>query len=461
MSALHVIILAAGQGTRMKSALPKVLHAVGGRPMLGHVVDTARAIGATTVHIVHGHGAASVREWFDHAFPEAGFAHWVMQAQQLGTAHAVSQAMPAVPDGATVLVLYADVPLISADTLRHLLDAAAQTGLALVTVELKNPAGYGRIVRNEEGRVRAIVEDKDANKRERTIREVNTGLLAADAGLLRRWLAKIGNDNAKHEFYLTDAIALAVGDGVNVRTISAANAAEVEGVNDRGQLAHLERVFQRRQAELLMRDGLALADPTRFDLRGTLRHGRDVAIDIGVVIEGSVELGDNVTIGPYCVLRNVRIGANTQVQPHSVLEDCVAGDNCRIGPFARLRPGTSLGRDAHVGNFVELKKSDIGDGAKVNHLAYLGDASVGARSNIGAGVITCNYDGASKHQTVIGADVFVGSDVQLVAPVTVGDGATIGAGSTITKEVPPGGLTVCRAREQKTHATWKRPVKGK
>jgi bifunctional UDP-N-acetylglucosamine pyrophosphorylase/glucosamine-1-phosphate N-acetyltransferase len=458
MSQLHAIILAAGQGTRMKSALPKVLHPIGGRPMLGHVIDAARASGAAQVHVVHGHGATAVRDWFEHAQPGATFITWVMQAQQLGTAHAVQQAMPAIPDGAIALVLYGDVPLISADTLRHLLHAASE-GLALVTVDLADPAGYGRIVRNDAGRVRAIVEDKDASDRERRIREVNTGVLAADASLLRRWLSKVRADNAKGEYYLTDVVALAVADGVNVRTLSAASAEEVAGVNDRAQLARLERVFQRRQAETLMRDGLGLADPARFELRGTLAHGRDATIDVGAVLEGAVTLGDNVRIGPYCVLRDVRIAANTIIHSHSVLEDCDIGEDCRVGPFARIRPESRLGRGAHVGNFVEVKKSTLGDGAKANHLAYLGDTTVGARSNVGAGVITCNYDGAHKHETHIGADAFIGSDTQLVAPVKVGDGATIGAGSTITKDVPAGGLTLCRAREQKTYPAWKRPRK--
>jgi bifunctional UDP-N-acetylglucosamine pyrophosphorylase / glucosamine-1-phosphate N-acetyltransferase len=454
------VILAAGQGTRMKSSLPKVLHPIGGRPMLGHVLDTVFELEATACHIVHGHGAESVRAWCESSAHRERALTWVLQREQLGTAHAVQQALPGIPDEALVLIAYGDVPLIRAETLRALLDAAGK-GAALLTAELDNPLGYGRILRNKRDAVVAIVEEKEASKKERRIREINTGFLAAPARKLKRWIDRIGNDNAKREFYLTDFVRLAVKDGVSVTPVTARSVSEVLGVNDRAQLADQERAYQRARAERLMRDGLHIADPNRFDLRGTLQHGRDCSIDVGVVIEGDVVLGDDVSVGPYVILRNARLGAGTKVDAHSVLDFVDTGAHCRIGPFARIRPETKLGDDVHVGNFVEIKKSTLGDGAKANHLAYVGDAEVGARTNIGAGTITCNYDGAHKHKTKIGEDVFVGSDTQLVAPVTIGDGATIGAGSTITRDVPPGGLTLCRAREQRSYAGWERPRKDK
>lgn len=453
----HIVILAAGQGTRMKSALPKVLHPLAGRPMIGHVLDTALALDAAGIHVVRGHGGDQVQDWVSSAYPNAPL-YWATQVQQKGTAHAVLQALPAIPDDAEVLVMYGDVPLTSASTLQGLLEAGQQT-LAVLTVELSQPRGYGRILRDERDKVIGIVEEKDASDAQRAIHEINTGLMAAPAARLRGWLSRIGNKNANAEFYLTDAVALAVADGLRVETVAARCSADVEGVNDKLQLARLERLLQQRQAEALMREGVQLADPARFDLRGTLQAGRDVKIDVGCVLEGTVVLGDRVQLGPYCVLRNVRIAADTVVSAHSVLEDCEIGEDCRIGPFARVRPGSVLEREAHVGNFVELKNTRLGAGAKANHLAYVGDAQVGARTNIGAGVITCNYDGANKHRTEIGEDVFVGSDTQLVAPVRVGDGATIAAGSTITREVPAGGLTIARAREQKTIAGWQRPRK--
>ena len=458
---LHAIVLAAGQGTRMKSARPKVLQEIAGKPMLGHVIDTATAVGAAAVHVVVGHGAEQVQQWAARRYAEAAGSavalHWAEQREQLGTAHAVLQALPALPAEAQVLILYGDVPLTPAATLQALLDAGRDT-LALLTTELAEPAGYGRIVRNAQGEIVAIVEDKDATPAQRAIHEINTGLMSAPAMLLRRWLPRVGTANAKGEYYLTDIVAMAVTEQRPVASVRAA-ADEVEGANDRLQLARLERLQQRRQAETLLRQGVSLADPERFDLRGELRHGRDVFIDVGCVLEGEIELGEGVRIGPHCVLRNVRLGAGSSVAAHSVLEDCVAGADCRIGPFARVRPGTQLGREVHIGNFVEAKNARIADGAKANHLAYIGDSEIGARTNIGAGVITCNYDGANKHRTVIGADVFVGSDTQLVAPVSVGDGATIAAGSTITRSVPPGGLTLARPREQRTIASWKRPGK--
>lgn len=450
---LHVVILAAGQGTRMKSALPKVLHPVGGKPMLGHVLDTARTLGAAVCHVVHGHGAEQVRK----AFADVKDVVWSLQAQQLGTAHAVQQAMPQVPDEAVVLILYGDTPLIAADTLKDLL-ALAQKNLALLTVTLAQPKGYGRILRSKAGTVTGIVEENDASEKQKKITEVNTGVIAAPAKRLRGWLKKVKNNNKKGEFYLTDVVALAVKDKVAIKTVAAPNADEVEGVNDRLQLARMERVFQRAQAERLMRDGVYFADPARFDLRGTLKTGRDVKIDVGVVIEGDCELADGVQIGPYCVLKNVKLGAGTVVESHCVLEGAVSGVDAHIGPYARLRPGTELADHAKVGNFVETKKTKVGRGSKINHLSYVGDAVLGADVNVGAGTITCNYDGVNKHQTVMGDGAFIGSNSALVAPVTIGARATIGAGSVITKDAPEGQLTVARGK-QLTLQGWKRPEK--
>lgn len=453
---VHAIVLAAGQGTRMKSARPKVLHAVGGKPMLGHVLDATAAAGIEQAHLVLGHGADQVRAWLDTRSVEAPQS--VIQQQQLGTAHAVSQAMPAVPDTALVVVLYGDVPLISAATLEALIAAAAD-GFALLTVTLDDPRGYGRILRDAHGRVTGIVEEKDATPEQRRIREVNTGLIAAPARRLRRWLGHVGNDNANREYYLTDVVGLAARDGVVIRTIGAGSAEEVEGVNDPLQLARAERVFQRRNAERLQREGLYLADPARFDLRGHLSIGRDVHIDVGCIVEGAVSLGDNVQVGPYCILRNVNVAAGTRIDAYSVLDDAQVGADCVIGPYARLRPGSVLGREVHIGNFVELKKTTVGDGSKANHLAYLGDAVIGARVNVGAGVITCNYDGASKFTTTIGDDAFIGTDSQLVAPVSIGRGAYIAAGSTIARDAPDDQLTINRAHNQRSLPHWQRPVK--
>jgi len=455
---LHCIVLAAGQGTRMKSALPKVLHPLAGQPMLAHVLSAARSLSAAGIHVVYGHGGDQVRGWFERSSIAGKDVHWAQQREQLGTAHAVQQAMPDIPDDAVVLVLYGDVPMISPATLQALLEAGRRT-LAVLTVELAEPTGYGRIVRSRGGAISGIVEEKEANARQKRITEVNTGFLAAPAKRLRAWLKKIRNNNAKGEYYLTDVVALAVKDKLKVATVSAADAAEVEGVNDRLQLARQERAWQRRLANALLRDGVALADPARLDVRGTLTHGRDVSIDVGCIIEGRVQLGDGVRVGPYCVLRNVTIGAGTVIESHSVLDGAKVGERCQIGPFARLRPEAELADEVHVGNFVEIKKVKVGPRSKANHLAYLGDGEVGADVNIGAGTIFCNYDGANKHRTVIEDGVFIGSDTQLVAPVTVGRNATVGAGSTIVKDVPAGGLTVCRAREQKTYANWKRPQK--
>ena len=451
----HAIILAAGRGTRMNSALPKVLHSVGGRPMLAHVLDAAGALDAAQ-HLVLGHGADRVQAWLaTRAGAQPAIA---VQAEQLGTAHAVQQALPGVPDDARVIALYGDVPLVSAATLQSL-QSAAGSGLALVTVTLAEPGGYGRILRDAKNCVTGIVEEKDASDEQRAIREINTGLLAAPAASLKRWIAQVRNDNAKQEFYLTDIVALAVAEGVRVQTVSAASAAEVEGVNDRVQLARAERLYQLREAERLMRGGLQLADPTRFDLRGELIIGRDVFIDVGVIIEGRVELADGVRIGAYSHLKDVRLGARSEVLSHCVLEGLDTGADCRIGPFSRVRLDTQFADEVHIGNFVEIKKGRIGRATKAGHLAYLGDALIGADVNIGAGVITCNYDGANKHLTTIGDGAFIGTDSQLVAPVTIGERAFIAAGSTITQNAPADELTLCRARGQRTIPGWKRPQK--
>lgn len=453
---LHVVILAAGQGTRMKSSRPKVLHAIAGRPMLDHVLGTARELGAAACHVVIGHGGDKVRAWYAAAYPGQDQVSFAEQSQQLGTAHAVQRAMPAVPEDARVLVLYGDVPLIEAATLRELLDASAR-GLGILTAELADPFGYGRIVRRA-GAVQSIIEEKDATPAQRRIREINTGVIAAPAQRLRGWLDKVRNDNAKQEFYLTDVVKLAARDRVKIATVQATSVDEVLGVNDRLQLAVQERAYQRRAADQLMRQGVGIADPARFDLRGSLLCGQDVRLDVGVVVEGEVELGDGVSVGPYTVLKNVKVGAGTQIESHCVLDSAIVGRDCRLGPYARLRPEARLADHVHVGNFVEIKKSSLGEASKANHLAYVGDATVGARVNIGAGVITCNYDGANKHRTVIGDDAFIGTDTQLIAPVTVGAGAYIAAGSSLSRDAPPDQLTICRARDQRS-LPWKKPVK--
>ena len=451
-SPLEIVILAAGKGTRMCSDLPKVLHEIGGAPLLAHVISCAQALGAAAVHVVYGHGAERVRERLADAR-----VNWVLQAEQRGTGHALLQAIPAVASDARVLVLYGDVPLISPDTLRQLLDADAD-GVGLLTAELPDGGGYGRIVRDTAGGVARIVERKDASEAELAVREINTGFLTAPAQRLKHWLSQLRNDNAQGEYYLTDVIALAVADGVPIATCQPRHLWEILGVNSKQELAQLERIYQHRQAEALMSQGVTLRDPARLDVRGKLTCGRDVVIDVNCVFEGDVELADGVSVGPNNWLRDVRIGARTQVLPNCVLEESAIGADCRIGPFARLRPGTVVADAAHVGNFVEIKKSEIGAGSKVNHLSYVGDTTVGTQVNIGAGTITCNYDGANKHRTVIGDAAFIGSNTALVAPVTVGAGATIGAGSVITRDAPPGELTLARA-EQRTRPGWKRPVK--
>jgi len=451
-NALNVVILAAGEGKRMRSSRPKVLQPIAARPMLAHVIDAARALSPAAIHIVHGHEGAAVRA----AFADDADLRWVEQAQRLGTGHAVAQAMPGIGDDARVLVLYGDVPLLRAETLSRLL--TAQGALAVLVAELDDPTGYGRIVRDAEGRVAAIVEERDADADQKRIRTVNTGLVAADAAALRRWLAALSNHNAQGEYYLTDIFAMAASAFTPARMVQVSDAQEIEGANDLWQLARLERAFQLRAARALCERGVRLADPARLEQRGTVRVGREVEIDIDVVLEGRVELGDGVRIGPFTRLRDVTLGPGTQVKAHCDLEGVVCAANARIGPYARLRPGTDLADGAHVGNFVELKNTRLGPGSKANHLSYLGDALVGARVNIGAGTITCNYDGVNKSQTIIGDDAFIGSNSALVAPVEVGEGATLGAGTVLTKPAPAGHLTVARAR-QSTIEGWQRPKK--
>jgi len=450
---LRIIILAAGQGTRMRSALPKVLQPLASRPLLQHVVDTARGLEPAAIHVVYGHGGEQVQE----AFAGQGL-DWVLQAEQKGTGHAVQQVIPLVDQGDTLLILCGDVPLVQAATLQPLVAAAADGALAVLTTRLEDPTGYGRIVRDIDGAMTGIVEHADASNSQRAINEVNAGLIAAPAGRLAEWLEQLGTDNVQGEVYLTDVVELAVAAGVEVATVEAADSSEVMGINDKAQLASAERIWQRRIATELMRAGVTLADPERIDVRGQLRCGRDVSIDANAIFEGEVELGDEVSIGPYTLVRNARIGAGTVVHPHTIIDQAEIGAGCEIGPFARVRPEVVLAEHAKIGNFVEIKKSHIGPGSKVNHLSYIGDATIGSRVNVGAGTITCNYDGASKHRTIIGDGAFIGSGVELVAPVEIGAGATIGAGSTISKPAPAGELTVARAR-QSTVSGWKRPEK--
>jgi bifunctional UDP-N-acetylglucosamine pyrophosphorylase / glucosamine-1-phosphate N-acetyltransferase len=452
---LSVIILAAGEGKRMKSALPKVLQPLAGRPLLQHVIDTARTLGARDIHVVYGHGGERVRAALGH---EALV--WTLQAERLGTGHAVRQAMPQIPDSHRVLVLYGDVPLISRATLEKLLALAGTRRLGLLTALLEDPHGYGRIVRGAGGLVQKIVEHKDASRVQLAIRECSTGVLSSPAAPLRRWLARLKRNNSQGEYYLTDVIAMAVRDGIAVRGLLTADPSEVLGVNDKVQLGELERVCRARLARELQLAGVTLADAARIDVRGSVTHGSDVFIDVNVVFEGRVALGDRVRIGAGCVIRNSEIGADTEVFPHCVIDGALIGQNCLIGPFARVRPTAELAGGVHIGNFVEVKNSRLGEGSKANHLAYVGDAQVGTRVNIGAGTIVANYDGATKHQTVIEDDVHTGSNSVLVAPITVGAGATIGAGSTVTHAVAAGKLTVARA-PQVTVESWRRPVRPK
>ncbi|MGC9457956.1 MAG: bifunctional UDP-N-acetylglucosamine diphosphorylase/glucosamine-1-phosphate N-acetyltransferase GlmU [Halothiobacillaceae bacterium] len=448
---LKVVILAAGRGTRMRSARPKVLHALAGRSLLAHVLDTARMLDPAEMRVVVGHGGEKVQA----ATPDEDIV-WCWQHEQRGTGHAVQQAMAGVAEGDRVLVLYGDVPLIRDVTLRDLLVAAEQAPLALLTAVVDDPAGYGRILRDAEGHVRAIREHKDATEAERAVREINTGIMAVEGGALLRWLDQLDTDNAQGELYLTDIVEMAVAEGQTVGTVTVRDDREVAGVNTRGQLADLERAAQRREAEWLMNQGVTLADPARIDVRGHLLVGQDIFVDVNCVFEGTVRLGDGVQIEAGCVIRDCVIGPGVRVKAHSVLEGARIAEGAQVGPFARLRPGTELGPEARIGNFVEIKQATIGAASKVNHLSYVGDAEVGRDVNIGAGTITCNYDGARKHRTLIGDDVFVGSDTQLIAPVSVGSGATIGAGSTITRDVRPGVLALSRPR-QVERPEWKRP----
>ena len=449
---MNIVILAAGQGKRMHSNLPKVLHPLAGKALLAHVLDTARSLVPQRLCVVYGHGGEAVRTPID-----APDLLWVLQEPQLGTGHAVMQVLPHLDAAGTTLVLYGDVPLLQAGTLKQLVHAA-RDALAILTVELADPDGYGRIVRNAAGEVVRIVEQNDASAAERAIREVNTGIVALPTAHLSDWLGRLSNDNAQQEYYLTDIVGMAVAAGVPIRTTQAQSESEVLGVNSKGQLARLERVAQLRTAERLMEQGVRLADPARIDVRGELLCGRDVFIDVNCVFEGRVVLEEAVEVGPACVLKNARIGAGSRLAAFSHIEDAMVGPDGVIGPFARLRPGTELAAGVHVGNFVEIKNSKFAALSKANHLAYVGDAVVGSRVNIGAGTITCNYDGANKFKTIIEDDAFIGSDTQLVAPVTVGRGATLGAGTTLTKDAPPDTLTIARAR-QISIPGWKRPQK--
>lgn len=449
---LDIVILAAGQGTRMRSALPKVLHPVAGKAMLGHVIDTARQLKPNGIHVVIGHGAELVRERL-----AADDLNFVLQTEQLGTGHAVAQALPAL-SAERVLILYGDVPLIEVETLQRLLQQVSEQQLGLLTVNLNDPTGYGRIVRDAAGVVKAIVEHKDASTEQRKISEGNTGILAVPGKKLGDWLGRLSNSNAQGEYYLTDVIAMAVADGLVVATEQAADEMEVLGANDRIQLSQLERHYQYRAARRLMLQGVTLIDPARFDLRGEVTVGHDVTIDINVILEGQVVIEDGVQIGPNCVIKNSTLRTGAIVKANSHLEGAEVGEGADCGPFARLRPGSVLGAKAHVGNFVELKNAKLGEGAKAGHLSYLGDAEIGARTNIGAGTITCNYDGANKFKTVLGEDVFIGSNSALVAPVTLGDRATTGAGSVITSDVPDNTLAVGRAKQRNIEG-WKRPTK--
>lgn len=453
MSVLNIVILAAGKGTRMYSEKAKVLHSLAGKPLVQHVLDCATSLQPQQICVVYGHGGEAV--------PKAMRQHsaiFVIQEPQLGTGHAVQQAMPHLSDNGHTLVLYGDVPLIRHDTLHRMQQAGE--GLVLLTVNLQNPAGYGRIVRNEQGDVQSIVEEKDASNEQRKINEINTGILLAPTGKLREWLANLKSDNAQGEYYLTDIVGMAVQQGIPVHTVQPGHEWEIHGINNKAQLAVLERTWQQVEASRLLSQGVTLADPARIDVRGKLSCGRDVEIDVGCIFEGDVSLGDNVQIGAYSIIKHTSVDHGTIVAPYSLIDSSKVGANCRIGPYARLRHGAMLHDEVHIGNFVEIKNSEIAQASKANHLSYIGDSTVGSRVNIGAGTITCNYDGANKHRTIIGDDVFIGSDTQLVAPVTINKGSTIGAGSTITKDTPEGALTLSRSK-QMTINGWRRPtVKG-
>jgi bifunctional UDP-N-acetylglucosamine pyrophosphorylase/glucosamine-1-phosphate N-acetyltransferase len=452
---LSVVILAAGQGKRMKSSLPKMLQPLAGRPMLAHVIDTARSLDPASILVVYGHGGDRVRD----ALKDQPVS-WVLQAEQLGTGHAVMQALPQLQDDHLVLILYGDCPLIRRQTLLEFTQLASAKAMAMLTVMLEDPTGYGRVLRDSRGQVRKIVEEKDASKAERKIRECHSGIMAIPGRHLRQWLGRLENHNAQGEYYLTDVVALAVKDKVAINPFTAPSAEEVLGVNDKVQLAEVEAIRRKVMARDLMLAGLTLADPARFDVRGNFTHGADCFIDVNVVLEGHVKIGDRVRIGPNCVIRNSEIGDDTEVFPSCVIDSARIGARCNIGPFARFRPSSTLANEVHIGNFVEVKNSTMSDGSKANHLTYVGDAQIGSRVNLGAGTIVANYDGANKHRTIVEDDVHTGSNSVLVAPITVGAGATVGAGSTVSKEVPPGKLTVARAK-QVTIEGWQRPKKQK
>ena len=449
---LAVVILAAGKGTRMKSDLPKVLHPIAGRPMVQHVVDAAGALDPDNTVLIYGHGGDAVRQAVT-----GSRLQWAEQAEQLGTGHAVAQALPHLEED-VVLVLYGDVPLIQPQTLRDFVARVDDQSLALMTLTLDDPSGYGRVIRDGDGKVRRVVEQKDASDDEKAVREINTGILACTRRFLNDSLPRLSNSNAQGEYYLTDLIAMAVDAGMEVVTEQPGHAWEVDGVNDRVQLARLERVYQRVRAESLMRAGVTLLDPARLDIRGNLQCGQDVTLDINTVLEGDVVIGDRVTVGPNCLIRNARIGSGTHIEANSVVDGAVVGEECQVGPFARLRPGTELAARAKVGNFVETKKAYVGEGSKVNHLTYIGDSRIGKGVNVGAGTITCNYDGVNKFQTVMKDGAFIGSNSSLVAPVTISENATVGAGSVVTKDVPDQGLAVARG-QQRNIQNWSRPEK--
>ncbi|WP_410687077.1 bifunctional UDP-N-acetylglucosamine diphosphorylase/glucosamine-1-phosphate N-acetyltransferase GlmU [Avibacterium paragallinarum] len=452
MNKLSVVILAAGKGTRMYSDLPKVLHNIAGKPMVKHVIDTAKQLNADNIHLIYGHGA----ELLQQRLAEEPV-NWVLQAEQLGTGHAMQQAAPFFADDENIVMLYGDAPLITAETLQKLIAAKPENGIALLTAHLDDPTGYGRIIR-QDGNVVAIVEQKDASPEQLAIQEVNTGVMVSSGASFKKWLAKLDNNNAQGEYYMTDVIKFANQDGCQVVAVPASDIMEVEGANNRLQLAELERYYQRKQAEKLLLAGVSLRDPNRFDLRGEILHGKDVEIDVNVIIEGRVKLGDRVKIGAGCIIKDCVIGDDVEIKPYSVFEDAVIGEEAKIGPFSRLRPGTELAAETHIGNFVEVKKSHIGKGSKVNHLSYVGDSEIGSNCNIGAGVITCNYDGANKFKTIIGDDVFVGSDSQLVAPVKIANGATIAAGTTVTKNIAQDELVISRVPQRHIQG-WQRPKK--
>jgi len=449
---LNIVILAAGKGTRMQSAMPKVLHRLAGKTLLQHVIDTAKQLSPQKVVVVYGYGGDAVPEAFTHETIT-----WVEQKEQLGTGHAVLQAVPYLDDDATTLILLGDVPLLNQQSCLALLEKT--DALGLLTVVKQNPTGYGRIVRNLQQEIRAIVEHKDATDIQRAIDEVNTGIIAVNNKNLKTWLSKLNNNNAQSEYYLTDIVEMAVNDGLKVKAEITHDEESVEGVNSKADLANLERVYQTRNASVLMKAGATLADPFRIDVRGFLTVGKDVEIDVGCIFEGQVTLADGVKVGPYCVIKDSSIGEGSVIAAFTHIDQAQVASQCRVGPYARLRPGAGISDEAHVGNFVEIKNSQVGKNSKINHLSYIGDARIGKNVNIGAGTITCNYDGVNKYKTVIEDDVFIGSDTQLIAPIVIGEGATIAAGSTITKNAPAGQLTFCRAKDQKSIAGWKRPVK--